>query len=75
MSAERPLNKRPAGAEKYDPQALNEDQQRKTNAKKVRASLFLFKTYMKFFYHFYFLFRKLAILSILLKIINKKKTK
>lgn len=35
MSAERPLNKRPAGAEKYDPQALNEDQQRKTNAKKV----------------------------------------
>ena len=50
MSAERPLNKRPAGAEKYDPQALNEDQQRKTNAKKVRASLFLFKTYMKFFF-------------------------
>lgn len=35
MSGERPLNKRPAGAEKYDPQALNDDQQRKTNAKKV----------------------------------------
>jgi hypothetical protein len=60
MSAERPLNKRPAGAEKYDPQALNEDQQRKTNAKKVRASLFLFKTYMKFFLSFLFFISKIG---------------
>lgn len=41
MSSERPLNKRPAGAEKYDPQALNEEQQRKTNAKKVAYVSFI----------------------------------
>ena len=35
MSSDRPLNKHPAGAEKYDPQALTDSQQQKTNAKKV----------------------------------------
>jgi len=35
MSSERPLNKHPSGAEKYDQHALNEHQQQKTNVKKV----------------------------------------
>lgn len=41
MSNERPLNKHPAGAEKYDPMALNNHQQQKTNAKKVYKYLII----------------------------------
>lgn len=35
MSAQRPVNNRPFGAENYDQGALNEIQQTKTNHKKV----------------------------------------
>lgn len=38
MSSQRPLNRHPAGAEKYDNIALNESQQQKTNSKKVRLN-------------------------------------
>jgi hypothetical protein len=35
MLSQRPLNDKPAGAEKYDNGALTEDQQKKLNQKKV----------------------------------------
>jgi len=40
MSSERPLNKHPSGAEKYDQHALDENQQQKTNAKKVSVLVY-----------------------------------